>query len=198
MSEIVIESVKVDGEEVIDLSKYTPEQRETYYNKLKEEAIQRRIENKNLKTQLADLDKLAKELDIFKKEKKEQQDAELIKRGEFDKVIVEKQAELTTLKSELEKRDKILKEYQEAEQKEVEDMKAKLPQNLKEKFVNINDKVAIQAVLELAEKGIASPQAGMTELEKLATGITNPEDLNNLTTAERIKAYNEYNKGLRK
>lgn len=129
----------------MELDKLDLEQAKKYILELRNEAADRRKANEKLESDLKEI------RESIENEKKTKEDSEAVKKGEYERLLAEKESkikELTAIKKDNEAK---LNTYAEQEQKEIQALKDRLPDNLKENFANNNNKLELSAIVTLLD-----------------------------------------------
>jgi chromosome segregation ATPase len=132
-------------------------------SELRKENAAVRVTNKQL---TASQEKLIK----LEQQQKELEEAEALKKGEYEKILANNKQELSRLK-ELEEEIKV---YKAKEQEEIKELKSKLPKALQDKFKDNANIEEIKAIVEFTNNGVAnnSIASGMPA-DKTQTGAFN-------------------------
>ena len=125
---------------------------------LKNENADRRIKSKELETKVSNL---TKQVETLENEKTELSS----KHGDSTELIKSKDYKIKELSTKLKELEDITNSYKEIELKEIEDLRSKIPENIRENFINVNDKKALSQVVELYKD--RTPNSPLSELDSI-------------------------------
>jgi len=141
---------------------------------LKNENADRRIKNKELESTV---NELTKKVDLLDKEKSEIES----KQGNEMESIKQRDAKIKELEKTLKEHQVLVESFKEQEQKEIENIKSKIPENIREKFSNINDKTALMEIAGMYSE--RKPNSPLSEIDSIVNkSKSSPKDI---TLADR-------------
>lgn len=143
-----------------------------------------REENKSWRIRLSEVEK---SLQSYQEKEKQIQEQEAIKRGEFEKLLSEKESSLQALRKELESLKPIAEEYNKIKLSRKDELLAKLPEHVKEDF-----KTASIEEIERAVKLLPSAQVSPSVASGQVYAPSQNEDITKLTQEqlEQIRVQN--------
>ena len=155
---------------------------------LKNEAADRRIKNKELEGQVKEL---TSQVETLEKEKSDLSN----KHGDSSELLKSKEFKIKELTDKLKEHETLINTYKENEQKEIESLREKLPENIREKFVTINDKTILSELVQVyASK---NPNSMLSEVDNIINKAKT--DFKSLTLEEKAawqkanpQSYNEH------
>lgn len=122
-----------------------------------------RAENAKARVAAKSIEEMQKELNELRTDKKAREEQESMKKGEYEKVIENNKKELEALKETKQE----LEKYKQKEIRELNELKGKLPEGLREKFKDNNNIEEIKAVIDFT--------ANRANVSPAIPGVFNPQ-----------------------